>query len=247
MNKIVYAGKVEIDGERVNKCYEIVVPSLKGGGGRFVSKNFEHSYGTCEIAVIPPNCKYSLLNAHPEDLHVLIEQATLSLREPDIMTDVENYGIRNAAEQAETFLNSDRKNKDAVIAALGNLIVSYIGLYADELPPVIQSVRGEIERHVSDPTFSLENYLKSLPLNYDYMRKLFKKQTGVTPHDYLNGMRMDLAQSLISCKVANRYSDYTVAQLAEACGFSDPLYFSRLFKKKFGASPSEYKNNPLKK
>jgi AraC-like DNA-binding protein len=41
--------------------------------------------------------------------------------------------------------------------------------------------------------------------------------------------------------MSNRYSEYTVSQIAEACGYSDPLYFSRVFKKYFGVAPSEYK------
>ena len=74
------------------------------------------------------------------------------------------------------------------------------------------------------------------------MRKLFKKEVGVSPSDYLLKERMSLAQQLISGGVTNRFSSYTVSQIAEACGFSEPLYFSRVFKKYFGVSPSEYGN-----
>ena len=102
-------------------------------------------------------------------------------------------------------------------------------------------MRGEIDRHISDPTFSLERYLNSLPLNSDYVRKLFKEKTGISPHAYLHGKRMDLAQILLSSHTSNKYSEYSVAQLAEACGFADPLYFSRAFKKQFGLSPTEYR------
>lgn len=244
MNKIIYVGKIQSDGKKVNKCYEVIIPSAKGTGGMLVAKGFSARFDADEIAVIPSGCKYTLSGAHPEDLHLLIEQCTLSLREPAVITDVENDGIRRAAEQAEIFINAGGAG-DAVISALGNLIVSYIGLYSDGLPPVIKSVRGEIDRHVSDPTFSLEQYLKSLPLNSDYVRKLFKEKTGVSPHAYLYGKRMDLAQILLSSHSSNKYSEYSVAQLAEACGFADPLYFSRAFKKQFGLSPTEYKNKPL--
>ena len=79
-----------------------------------------------------------------------------------------------------------------------------------------------------------------MPLNYDYVRKLFKKETGVTPHEYLVNSRMDLAKNIILSGISNQYSNYTVSQIAEMCGFAEPLYFSRVFKKRFGVSPSEY-------
>ena len=59
--------------------------------------------------------------------------------------------------------------------------------------------------------------------------------------EYLLHERMKLAQGLILGGMSNRYSEYTVSQIAEACGYSDPLYFSRVFKKYFGVAPSEYK------
>ena len=82
--------------------------------------------------------------------------------------------------------------------------------------------------------------MKKFPLNYDYLRRLFKKEVGVSPREFLLNGRMELARGIILGGLSNRYSEYTVSQLAEACGFADPLYFSRVFKKYFGVSPSEY-------
>ncbi len=95
-------------------------------------------------------------------------------------------------------------------------------------------------KNACDALFSVEDCIRKLPLNYDYVRKLFKKETGVTPHEYLVNLRMKRARAIISGGVTNRYSKYSVSQIAEACGFAEPLYFSRVFKKYFGVSPSEY-------
>jgi AraC-like DNA-binding protein len=51
------------------------------------------------------------------------------------------------------------------------------------------------------------------------MRKLFKKEVGATPHEYLLGLRMRRAQTLISSGVSSGYGVLTVAQIAESCGF----------------------------
>ena len=244
MNRISFAGKIpDFTGKKVNKCFEIIIPAKTDNSRRLVTENFSHGFSWGEIPVIPPLCEYSIEGHNPEDIHVLIEQALLGLKEPDIITDVENEGIRHASLQAVEFINSDWANKDCVLAALGNLLVSYIGLYIGEkkkLSPVTEQIRAELESHVSDPLFSVESCLKNLPLNYDYLRKLFKKELGATPHEYLLHARMELARGLISSGISNTYSNYSVSQIAEACGFSDPLYFSRVFKNYFGVSPSDY-------
>ena len=244
MNRISFAGKIpDFNGKRINKCFEIIIPAQTHTARRLVAENFSHSFSYGEIAVIPPLCGYTVEGHSPEDIHVLIEQALLGLKQPDIITEVENEGIRHTAMQAKEFLNSDWANKDGVLSALGNLLVSYIGLYTGEkkkLSPVTEQIRAELESHVSDTLFSVESCLKKLPLNYDYLRKLFKKELGATPHEYLLHARMELARGLISSGISNTYSNYSVSQIAEACGFSDPLYFSRVFKKYFGVSPSEY-------
>lgn len=244
MNKITFAGRLpNFGGERINKCYEIIVPAKTDNLRRLKTENFIREFGWKEIAVIPPLCKYTVEGHCSDDLHVLIEQALLGLKEPYIICDVENEGIRHACLQAESFTASDWENKGSVLSALGNLLVSYIGLYANranKVSPVTGQISAEIERRLSDTMFSLENYIRQMPLNYDYVRKLYKKETGATPHEYLLGRRMELAQQLILSGISNQYSGYTVAQIAEYCGFTEPLYFSRVFKKYFGVSPSEY-------
>ena len=99
---------------------------------------------------------------------------------------------------------------------------------------------AEIERGLSDPLFSLEGAIRALPLNYDYVRKLFRREVGATPLEYLTSARMERAAAIILSGVQNRYSNYTVAQIAEMCGYSEPLYFSRVFKNYYGLSPSQY-------
>jgi AraC-like DNA-binding protein len=62
---------------------------------------------------------------------------------------------------------------------------------------------------------------------------LFAEATGTTPIQYQNELRLQSAKEMLTATFA------AVSQIAYQCGFDDPLYFSRLFKKKFGASPSD--------
>lgn len=62
-----------------------------------------------------------------------------------------------------------------------------------------------------------------------------KKETGYTFVDILNGIRLMCAASLI--KTGEKISD-----VCEKTGFNDQHYFSQLFKKTFGCTPSNYRN-----
>ena len=193
-----------------------------------------------QAVVIPPLKRYSA--GHLSGIRIVFENALLPFDEVCAIPDSDGE-IAFAAEQALKYFSSTAGKKDLILSALGDLLIAYITAFsADrEYSPVVDLVRAEIVKGISDCSFSIKDCLKKLPLNYDYVRKLFKKETGATPAEYLLKERMTLAQQLISSGVSNKFSAYSVSQIAEACGYSEPLYFSRVFKKFFGVSPSEYK------
>ncbi len=235
MNRITFAGKIQNRREAGDtRAYEIIVPDQRGelicGGG-------EKAFCRGNVIVIPPACACEIRGLR-EYLLIRIEQALLQCGKPAVIDDMPYGDIARAAEQAERYFAAG----GGVLEALGGLITAYIAAAqgVKQLSPVVATVKNEIERNISLAAFSLEDYLKSLPLNYDYLRKLFRKETGVTPHEYMISLRMQLARGLLEGGISNRYSNYSVAQIAEACGFAEPLYFSRVFKKRFGVSPSYY-------
>lgn len=69
---------------------------------------------------------------------------------------------------------------------------------------------------------------------YHFIR-IFKERTGLTPVQYVISGRIGKAKMLL------RETDMAVSQVAFMCGFTDPLYFSRLYKSKTGMSPKEYR------
>ena len=71
--------------------------------------------------------------------------------------------------------------------------------------------------------------------NYDYLNRCFKKHTGKTIFSYLNEFRIHVAKKLL----LSGY--YTNKYIADAIGFHNEFYFSKVFKQYTGVSPREYK------
>lgn len=222
MNKITYAGKNTA--VKYSKNFEIIVGEASN-----------------EITVIPPLIKCDIKGG--SGYRITLEQAVLPFKKITVFCDDNNRGMLKAAKEAANYFSSELPKRELILSALGELTAAYAAAFAEkrEFSPVVNTVLEEIKKRVSDSRFSLDDFIKKLPLNYDYIRKLFQKETGATPREYLLHERMKLAKNIISGELYNRYSEYTISQIAEACGFSNPLYFSRVFKNQFGVAPSEYK------
>lgn len=82
---------------------------------------------------------------------------------------------------------------------------------------------------------SIESVCKSLYINKYYLSHLFTQNEGMPPMRYLINKRIELACHLLET------SDDNVADIGEACGYVDPCYFSRTFKKVKGVTPLRYR------
>ncbi len=69
-----------------------------------------------------------------------------------------------------------------------------------------------------------------------YLYKLFVRETGLSPKEYLTDYRLKKAKQMLS------ETDMSVSQVAASCGYPELPPFSRTFKQKFGVAPSEFKN-----
>ena len=74
-------------------------------------------------------------------------------------------------------------------------------------------------------------------MNVDYLGKIFKKETGENFTQYVMRNRIETARQLLKDR-----PDYRTFEIAERSGFGDnPQYFSQVFKKYTGLTPSEYR------
>lgn len=95
----------------------------------------------------------------------------------------------------------------------------------------IERLTSTIINKFCDVNFNLTKEMCDTGYATDYVRTLFKKKLGVTPLKYLTELRLKYADNLL------KISNMSVTDVATASGFSDPLYFSKLYKNKYGVSP----------
>lgn len=86
----------------------------------------------------------------------------------------------------------------------------------------------------TDSSLSVDKLCKLSSMSDTYFRKLFFEEFGVTPIRYLTDLRINYAVELLESGY------YTVSQIASNSGFSDSKYFSTVFRKAIGCSPSDY-------
>lgn len=135
------------------------------------------------------------------------------------------------------YYSDDEKYESCIVnllSALNKLIC--LGLPTNKNDEVVERIKSAIVDNFTDCCFSLQNLIASMPYTDDYIRTCFKRAVNKTPLQYLTDMRLSHADNLI---IRNPYEKTTT--IATSSGFSDPLYFSRAFKKKYGVSPKERK------
>nr|WP_283094361.1 helix-turn-helix domain-containing protein [Paenibacillus sp. ATY16] len=81
----------------------------------------------------------------------------------------------------------------------------------------------------------------SLDMNYSYLCEIFKLKTGSTIHGYNARLFMNKAIGLM------KDSERNVSEISDLLGFKNPFYFSRVFRKIMGCSPSEYMSRTYRK
>ncbi len=98
----------------------------------------------------------------------------------------------------------------------------------------IQKVITRIESDLSADQ-SLNKHAQLLNLTPSYLSKLFRKETGVTLTEYVNQKRIEHSIFLLNT------TDLPIQTIGQYCGINDINYFTRLFKKQVGRTPSEYR------
>ncbi|MBQ7425415.1 MAG: response regulator [Lachnospiraceae bacterium] len=106
---------------------------------------------------------------------------------------------------------------------------------SDNTRSFVAKARDYVADHYADQDLSIDFICNYLGVSSAYFSTVFKKETGKTFVGYLTDYRMEIAERMLL------NTDEKTYIIAQEVGYSDPNYFSYVFKKQFGVSPSRYK------
>ncbi len=99
----------------------------------------------------------------------------------------------------------------------------------------VQQAKSYIEQHFMEADLSLNDIATLINLSPSHVSTIFAQETGQTFKDYLTEIRIQKAKELL------RITDLRSSEISEQVGYNDPHYFSFVFKKNTGFSPSEFR------
>jgi len=199
---------------------------LRGKYGIEVPKTREAEYGVIIYRMVPEVNEWTLtgpLSTFSEvKIHYMLDEM-LRVTEPELKRaketdDAQRFRLRLMLER-----------------------ILYIYLYESGMKKDEKSAEQAIEDTIS---YMNEHYMLMLTLpmlanragmSEGHFTVLFKKYTGVTMTAYMRRLRIEKAKQLFL------QTDLTAKEIAQKAGFADYFYFSRMFKKETGSSPTDFK------
>lgn len=255
MNNILTVGKH-------NQTYQVNWHSHKGteiifctsGSGTLIyapteageSSPLQIEYTKNDLIIVPAKMLHSNMSVSGfRNIHVTLDEISTPTAVPIKIKDTGNKMFYGCMNNIYYIYNCELTEKSHILQNLGDLLVSYINAFSNQkrYSPMIEKMRFSIYRHFAEPTFNLNNMF-DLEENYNsnYLKKLFKKEIGTSPQQFLIDLRITYAKKLLSNTLEDTIS---ISHVAYECGYDDPLYFSRVFKTATGSSPKEFHKQAL--
>lgn len=116
-----------------------------------------------------------------------------------------------------------------------NILHSDLGTASTD--QIMHNLEHYLETHITE-TITHQSLSSKYGFSAAYISKLFKNYRGMTPTEYLTQLRLEKAKLLIQTNPS-----LLTKNIAALSGFSDPYYFSKIFKKHVGMTPKEYKKS----
>ncbi|MFP4331574.1 MAG: helix-turn-helix domain-containing protein [Spirochaetaceae bacterium] len=127
-----------------------------------------------------------------------------------------------------------RKEVDAwAYRVLRRLVEEQTRHVGEQWPPVLKQAVRHIDTHFAEP-LQLTSVAERCGVSPGYLSRLFSEHLHVSFNDHLNAVRLDQAEQMLV------EGTHPVKEIAYEVGYQDPNYFSRIFKKFKGVSPSRY-------
>lgn len=253
--------------ELVNRREFWIILYVLSGTGEILINNRSYPFGAGFVALLHPNDRTNLKVPSPIKLYqVLFLQNWIapelkrlsrdrffgvfdSTFRPDWSLNHEQLhlldGSRRIRRQIEAMLHEydhdDDKTPEMLRYMLLELLLRLARLGERKLLQTRRnSTAGFIDRYLADhygDRIDCAELAGELGIGKDYLFKLYRRQTGGTIGETLMEIRLRNAAEML------RNSKADIRHIAAVCGFADPTNFYRYFRRRFNASPGEYREN----
>ena len=261
--KLLYISSAKFGGDwhsvpHTHTCSELFY--VIDGEGRFLIENQTYSVSANDLVIVNPNIPHTEVsfNASPLKYIVLgIEGLELTSMSPEDNT---NFCIINLKSIKDIILHhlqnmlSEIEHKDTgydvVCQDLMEIIIVLLGRqtnFSTMLTPIpkktnalCSSTKRYIDTHYQDK-LTLEQLADISHVNKYYLAHAFTKEYGISPINYLISKRISEAEHLL------KTTDFSLSLISNTTGFSSSSYFTQIFKKQNGCTPSEFRKSFVKK
>ena len=197
-----------------------------------------YPFSTGNIIIVPPGTFHSSISEVALDcIYVRGDFSLLfDTNEPVILRDNTNGDGRKLAMLIYDNRFSNREYLLSLCDAYIHFIITNMK-FEDTIGQAVNEIVQKITQNCFDPYIDIASFLKESGYAEDYIRSHFKKITGKTPIAFLTDIRIRHA-----CFLAQTYgTTLTLSEIAERCGYTDYVYFSKKFKTVTGISPATYR------
>lgn len=233
------------------------------GTGAFKINNEYFNVKAGDLLVFNPKVyhrEYISEGEENHEIHVGIKNFKLDYLPKDYLMPEDFYGIINFSRHSEAFIcccreiineqKSCEPGYDLVLKSLVMklmvLILRETGNYETAADEKICTFESSEKSNIVHTIISFmnQNYMhdisldkisKNMYLSPVYISKIFKEETGDSPINYLIKIRLEQASFLLRSD-----NNMSVKEISKRVGYDDAYYFSKLFKKYYGASPSRW-------
>ena len=101
---------------------------------------------------------------------------------------------------------------------------------------LVENIKIMVENSFGEK-LNISEIARNLGYSRSYMTEVFHRETGLSISQYITESRLQRAELMM------RDPSHSVQQIAYLCGYSDPLFFSRMFKKRFGVGPRSFRES----
>jgi ribose transport system ATP-binding protein len=120
---------------------------------------------------------------------------------------------------------------------LNELLLSSEKLQTLQVYDPIYKAKQLINEHINENDLDYQKIAQSVYMGYENFRRRFKNEVGLSPNQYFIKVKMEKAKEMLL------YTHLEIKEIADKLGFSDPYYFSRIFKIKEKLSPAKFREN----